>query len=818
VTPPRPARSTRDDAPLARFSGPPKRLWPDGVLHHGIRVGVLLLLALAVTFLFPPDPGPDVARYQQGMVAQDDVIASVTFGVPKNQEELERERAVAAASVPPTFRYHPEAADEMAAALEGFFQRLEDAVEDEEPGPALSRILSDLGITTSPEQRDLLRASDSRRQLAEVATRAAREILPQGVLDEAARQDPAAGNRILIIDPDGEERYVPRDEVLSSGDFFEQAGGLLPPQAGSAMDELLRLTLIRFMTPTLRLDAEATERDRDAARRAVATYRATVLQGEAVVRANQQIGETELERLRAYEEELRRAGHLEARGPQLVPFLGSVLLNLLILSIYGFLLYFFRREIYHNFRWVLLQAALILTFAGAAGIVAANRLPPEVLPIAFVALAVAVLWDGRLALILTGVLAVLIGAQIPFHSPAAWIPVFVGGAAAALSVRAVRRRAQTWMFIAIIAAAYLVAIVALGFVMGREAGSVFVAWVWAGGNAVVSAILAMGFLPVFEWFTRITTDQTLLEWADPNRPLLKRLSMEAPGTYAHTINVANLSEAAANAIGANGLLCRVGVYYHDIGKMLKPQYFIENQPGQRNPHDKLKPATSAAIVREHVTEGLRLAREANLPDVLLDFIPEHHGTQEIAFFLDRAQTEEGEEVDPREYRYPGPRPQSKETAIVMLADSVESATRSLQDPTPERVRELIDSLVDTRIASGQLDEAPLTLRDIGVIKEQFEKVLAGLYHHRIDYPATRHLTESPQGEGRARSKKAGPEDAEEATEDSAAPEAGEGDQEPAGRSGEEASHARPALLPLDGEGGDAPEPDEGRGSGPARSR
>jgi cyclic-di-AMP phosphodiesterase PgpH len=289
----------------------------------------------------------------------------------------------------------------------------------------------------------------------------------------------------------------------------------------------------------------------------------------------------------------------------------------------------------------------------------------------------------------------------------------------------------------------------LGVVSGREAPVVATSMAWAGGNAVVSAILAMGFLPVFEWFTRITTDQTLLEWADPNRPLLKRLSMEAPGTYAHTINVANLSEAAANAIGANGLLCRVGVYYHDVGKMHKPQYFIENQPTGRNPHDKLKPATSAALVREHVTEGIRLAEEANLPDVLVDFIPEHHGTQDISFFYEKARVESGGEggPDPKEYRYPGPKPQSRETAIVMLADSVESATRALQEPTPERVGLLIDSIVEDKIRHRQLDEAPLTLREIGIIKAQFQKVLSGVYHHRLDYPATRHLTETP-AEGR----------------------------------------------------------------------
>ena len=171
--------------------------------------------------------------------------------------------------------------------------------------------------------------------------------------------------------------------------------------------------------------------------------------------------------------------------------------------------------------------------------------------------------------------------------------------------------------------------------------------------------------------------------------------------------MANLAEAAATAIGANGLLARVGIYYHDVGKMLKPQYFVENQPGGENPHDKLKPHTSASIVREHVVEGERMAREEGVPDVVARFIPEHHGTQLIGFFYEKAKEESEEEPDPEEFRYPGPKPQSKETAIAMLADSVESATRALQDPSPERVRELVRTIVDGKIRDGQLSDAPL---------------------------------------------------------------------------------------------------------------
>jgi putative nucleotidyltransferase with HDIG domain len=191
------------------------------------------------------------------------------------------------------------------------------------------------------------------------------------------------------------------------------------------------------------------------------------------------------------------------------------------------------------------------------------------------------------------------------------------------------------------------------------------------------------------------------------------------------------------------MLARVGAYYHDIGKVVRPQYFIENQPQGRNPHDKLKPGTSASIVRNHVLEGLRLADEAKLPDSVKAFVAEHHGTQPIGFFLDKAREDNPEGLNPADFSYPGPKPRAKETAILMLADSVESAARVLHDPTPERIRALVNRIVDAKIAQGQLEETPLTLRDLTRIKEQFVTILSGMYHHRIDYPMTRELSGAP---------------------------------------------------------------------------
>ena len=742
--------------PPARGSGlppspasPPPDAWTARLARHWVQLILFVLVALAVTLFFPPSTGLRVSSYEAGMVAEEDVIASLSFGVPKTLDELQFERSSAALAVPPTFELDPEAADSTAASLARFFEAVDSVEVAEEPALALDELLLGVGLSLPEAQAEVLRDPEVRTLLAETAARAVEELLPGGVLDDAARLDPAFTGRLLVVSPEGGERYITRDDALTSGAFYERAAGLLPEAAGSEVNDLLRLSLIRFMVPTFRYDPVATRVDRDAARRAVPVLRANVLEGEAVVRANQQLGDAEIERLRAYEEALRADGQLEDPRLRVRGLLASMTMYLLILAIFGILLFFYRPDIYWSHRWLVLLGFLVLFFTGISGLVARYELPPELLPIAFVSLAVAVLWDGRLALGLAAAMAAIIGIQEPFQGAQAWLPVWVAGSAAALFVRAVRRRAQTWIFIAIIFLAYTGTIVALGVLASRSAEGIIYSLGYAGINSVVSAILAMGFLPVFEWFTRITTDQTLLEWADPNRPLLKRLAMEAPGTYAHSINVANLAEAAAGAIGANGLLCRVGVYYHDVGKMAKPRYFIENQPGGRNPHDDLEPAASAAIVRAHVTEGARMAREAGLPEVLVDFITEHHGTQEISFFYDRVKEDAGTggvEVDPAEFRYPGPRPRSRETAIVMLADSVESATRTLDDPTPDRLRALIDAIVEAKLERGQLEEAPLTLRELGVVRDQFQKVLMGMYHRRIDYPQTRHITESGKPE------------------------------------------------------------------------
>ena len=255
-------------------------------------------------------------------------------------------------------------------------------------------------------------------------------------------------------------------------------------------------------------------------------------------------------------------------------------------------------------------------------------------------------------------------------------------------------------------------------------------------------MLTFGLLIFFERSAKVTTDLTLIELGHFNHPLLKMLSEKAPGTYHHSVSMASLAEAGASAVGANEVLARVGAYFHDIGKIEKPNYFVENQKGNRSRHDKLAPRMSSLIIQNHVKKGIALGREYSLPEEVVDFIPQHHGTTRIDYFyrkaLKLAESSDDEtkidEINEQDYRYPGPRPQTKETGILMLADSIEAAARTLDDPSPQKLEVLIDDLIKKRFEEGELDECPLTLKDLTKIKKAFLGVLVGVYHARVKYP------------------------------------------------------------------------------------
>lgn len=717
------------------FSGTPSRPWPDAALHHGVRWLLLLALAGGLVLLYPPDPGVFIGRHEPGTVADRDIIAVSAFDVPKDAEQLRQERAAAASSVIPTFTFDGAARPAALESLAGFFMRVDSAAASA-GAVGIGAALSAAGIEAGPGQVDVLVDGSRAAALYESAAEVIGRLVDRGVMAPGAASE-VTTDSIRVVRRDG-AALVPRGSVLSGREFYDAA--LAGREEGPATD-LLRLILARYMVPSLTPDAPRNARERAVARDSVAVTAGRVLQGEAIVRANDQVGPAELRKLDAYRNHLRVNG-ISVDESNLSAAFGGLILNAVMLSIFGVLLFFFRPDIYPEFRDLLALALLAAIYFGGAFFVAGiATFPGAALPTVFVTVVLAIMWDGRLALLTVLVFSALTAAQEPFATVDTYLVALAGGAAAALAVRGYRRLSQIWFFIAVTFGAYALALAAV-YLRGAEF-ELLPAFGWALAGTVIWAMLGIGFLPVFEWLTGLVTDQTLAGLADPNRPLVKRLAAEAPGTWAHSIQVANLAESGADDIGANPILCRAGAYYHDVGKMVRPEFFIENQTGP-NPHDSMDPQESAAIVREHVVEGVRMARKEKVPAAVIDFISEHHGDQTIGFFLrqaaEAAAREGREPPDPARFRYPGPRPRTRETAILMLADSVESAARALKNPSPERISRLIEEVFATKLERDQLSQAGLTLRDLTLLKRRFGKILGGIHHRRIDYPGTRHLT------------------------------------------------------------------------------
>lgn len=696
----------------------------------GARAALLLGTAAAITLLFAREPQtPDLGPL--GSVNEVPRVARVSFVVPKDTADLRRERETVAAAVAPVFDYDSAAVGRTLSALRRWDAAV-DSVLRAAPGTdarvRLAEWLSATGIPPTYPHLDVLADSRRRGALLALTETALSELAPDGVL--LATRVPDEMDVLRVRGTPAGDRLVPAHTVLTAAQLRGRAAGQLGDPMGAAAAELQNLLLIRFLRPTLVPNPAETEAARQRARAAVDPVELRVRPGDTFLAAGARIGEAETRRLEAYQSVLVARGLARPPKQRWVLGLGSFLYNCLVLGLVGLLLWFRARREFAGLRSLALLSLLIVAVAAGAAAVTRFGLPVEAVPVPFAVLVVAVLAGARLALPLALILAVLLGGQAPFVGMAVPFSAAIGGAAAVVGVRTARQRTQVWRPITAITLGYGATALTLALLGASDWTEALRGTGWGAINAIVSTFLAIGFLPVFERWVGVTTQQTLLELSDTNRSLLRRLQHEANGTFHHAINVANLAEAACQAIGANALLARVGALYHDIGKLTKPQYFIENQPVGRNPHDKLKPATSAEIILSHVSEGLKLADRAALPEAVRRFIAEHHGTTRIVYFFDQVP-----DADPADFSYPGPKPRTRETGVLMMADSVESAAHVLADPTPVRLRELVERIVAGKLAAGQLDDCPLTLKDIRVIKAELSRVLAGMYHHRIDYPS-----------------------------------------------------------------------------------
>jgi hypothetical protein len=696
--------------------------------RHGARFALALLVAVVAYAAFPRSATVRPAPLAVGSVSSVDVIAPVGFLVLKSGEVRAREAEAVATTVKPLITARPEASDSALAAAGRFFAALDSALAE---GASLQEAVGAAGAAL--ERGDLpALASPGLRAALRRAVLAALRLSETGYL--APGISTAELGREVVLRRAGDERVVSSDSLHPFGDFLEAAAQQRPERRGAVAEHLYERLLSTFFRPTLVYERGETERRRDLLRRTVDSVEAVVQPGEKIIGAHEVVDRAASAKLVAYRAALERGGAGRVRGAFAV--LGVVGLETLLCLLFGVICYFFRPQLYQSGRalgFFALGFAVVLVAAGLIARWAPAR--SELIPVALAAILFSVLFDGRIAAVAAMVLAALIGVQPAFGGSEALFLTFVGGAAAALSVQRIRRRTQTYYSIAIVTAVYTIAAVVSGAAAAEPAADIGRSAALGGINALVSAALAMLVLPLAERFTRSTTDLTLLELSGPDRPLLRRLATEAPGTYAHSVAMANLCEAACNAIGANGLLARVGCYYHDIGKLNHPLLFAENQTHGKNPHDQLRPSASAALIRRHVEDGLQLAAEHRLPEVLRAFIPEHHGTSPIAFFLEQAREAEPAALARGElFRYGGPLPRSAETAVALLGDGVEAALRVLDDPTPETIAGAIDHLIQNRVESGQLREAPLTLAQIEVVKREFVRAYTAMYHNRVEYP------------------------------------------------------------------------------------
>lgn len=529
---------------------------------------------------------------------------------------------------------------------------------------------------------------------------------------------------LRILDENVRERI--RAEEL--GDRRAAAIGQINANLTPAQQVLVADLVTLYTRPNVLVNLAETERLRREAREKVQPVQVTVERGEVVVRQNDVITSEEVEKMEALGLGNRAFELQSAAGTSVYAALLSVLLCTYI--------YLFHNDLLERPRSMLLIGLLLIGFLVAMKLVVPGRpVVAYAFPVAVASMLISNLISTPLSVMLAVFLSILAAPIFGYAYEMVFL-ILVQGMVGALAARRIERLNAFFL------AGFLVTLANLAVVLTFRLINQDYEWqgmanlgLAAVGNGLLSAILTMGTFSVVGSLFGLTTMLQLLELAHPSQPLLRRLLTEAPGTYHHSIIVGNLAERAAEQIGIDSLLVRVGAYYHDIGKLRRPYYFAENQFEGENIHDRLRPEASAQALIDHVVYGLELARQYGLPPAVKSFIAEHHGTRLASFFYRQAVKAAGnDDVDEGRFRYPGPRPQRKETALVMLADVVEASVRAASNRSTQSLEQLVERAVNERILEGELDECDLTLKDLETIKRSFTRQLQGVYHPRIEYP------------------------------------------------------------------------------------
>lgn len=630
----------------------------------------------------------------------EDLAAPFDFPIFKDPDSLQAERSRVVAGV---FPYYVVDTVVFAKSLQAFNTSIENA----------------------------LLTEDEKMRIAEAGEEILVQIYSRGIirLPESEPLDDDA--RISLV----REKYVFTrrvDDFLtteSALNFLDEQAGILDEREAGILKELLAPGL----EPNIFFDRSLTEELRQLAVNQVLPTRGMIPEGELIIAKGQVVNQEKYALLQSLRLATGQQEPDKATSREI--YLGQLLVVAIALSLLMVFLALLRKDIFANNRKIMLMLLMIVLIVAAyTGTMKMQELSNYVIPLCILPIVLRVFFDTRLALFTHVITVLILGSVAPNGYEFAFMQI-IAGMVTIFSITNLRKRAHLFIAAGMIFMAYLLTYTALtiiqeGTIMNLE----FSVITWLAGNVLLT-LFSYPLVFIFEKVFGLTSDISLMELTDSNSPLLRELSVKAPGTFQHSLQVANLAEAAAYSIGANTLLVRVGALYHDIGKMEMPLYFIENQSTGINPHDDLSFEESASIIISHVIRGIEKARKHKLPDLVIDFIRTHHGTSMVQYFYQSFLKNYPEQmVDEDDFRYPGPLPFNRETAVLMMADSVEAASRSLTKPDADSISHLVDHIIDDQISQQQFVNSDITFRDISTIKKILKKMLRSMYHVRVEYP------------------------------------------------------------------------------------
>ena len=735
-----------------------------------LRLGLFVALVALAIGAFPRGEVFEYTVQVGDTWRQPTLVAPFNYPIYKDQSKVATEREKARTSTPPYFQELPDARQRMAANRDTLRRQVNRVLQTyadyryhasrgqdeaaEEDSLRYQRLRDSASLTLSSDQWRMLTTEYVRHtpgqeeaatrsaapspeerldvQLREAAFQVGAQLLRAGVMNYP--RDSVQTETILVRNLEERvQRSVAKDNVYGLNEAYRFAEQQLRDRFDDPAHATIAFSFFQALfQPSLRYMRTETNEERRRRARNVSSLLGGVEKGEIVVSKGERITEDIKRRLVSLERVKNERSATRVPWRQLT---GESIFAFVTFAFFFAYLFLIRTDIWRRDRhMILISLMLALIIALFAVAVRISWIQLFVVPVALASVVLTVIYNSRIGLFATLILSFL-GGQMMGLDLEYTLATFLAGAVGIFSVRDIKNRGQFVVSAVLVFLAYALVLLGgwlyLGTPSDRFLNSLFFCAIGASFT-ITAAFILWALERLFD----ITTDLTLLELSDTNNELLKQLSLEAPGSFNHSLQVANLAEAAADRIGAHALLTRVGALYHDIGKMKKPEYFVENQRSGNNPHDTLKPRMSALIIASHVKEGVDMAKD-ELPERVLHFIPTHHGTSRIEYFYQKALGEVDENDSPvleSEFRYPGPRPDSKETGILMLADSIEAASRSLDDPSHKRLKSLIDLIFKERIEDGQLDDTDLTFRDLQQIKDTFLQMLLGIYHVRVKYP------------------------------------------------------------------------------------